>query len=278
MTASWPPPLVVEHAGCALHAWRQGSGPPVLWIQGTGVGARGWAPQLDALAPRWEGLAWDHRGFGQSQPVGAEVSVAQLAQDARVLLDAVGWERAHVVGHSLGGLVALELARQERARVRSLALLCTFATGAVPLRPSWSVLWPGLRSKIGSLRARRQAFLELVLTPDEHAAPDPDTRAELLGERFGHDLAQTPPVVMAQMRAMGRCDLSGVLPSLEGLPTLVLSAQHDRLAPPWAGEALAAGIPGARFVLLEGAAHAVPVTQPERVNAALESFWAEIVA
>lgn len=262
----------MEHQGCPLHAWLCGQGEPVLWVQGTGVGAAGWGPQVRALAPRWRGLSWDHRGFGQSQPEGASTTVPLLAQDALALLDAAGWSAAHVVGHSLGGLVALELARQAPARVRSLALLCTFAHGGVPLRPAWEILWPGLRSRVGSARARRRAFLELVLSPEELAAPDLDARALTYGELFGHDLATTPPIVMRQMRAMGACDLRPELPALAGRPALVVSAEHDRLAPPWAGEALARGL-GARFELLKGAAHAVPVTQPERVNTLLEDFW-----
>ena len=84
------------------------------------------AKEVDDLADAYRCLSFDK---GRSQPLGAPLSVAQMAEDARVLMDAQGWTSAHVVGHSMCGLVALELALSARERVRSLALLYTFAGG-----------------------------------------------------------------------------------------------------------------------------------------------------
>src|SRR5262249_38277404 len=91
----------VVHRGCTFHATRTASGEPVLCIQGCGVHGAGWRPQTDALSAQYDCLHFDHRGMGQSQPAG-RVSVAQMAEDARVLMEAIGWRSAHVVGHSLG--------------------------------------------------------------------------------------------------------------------------------------------------------------------------------
>src|SRR3954468_17968138 len=96
-TTAW-----VERAGCRLHYAVCGDGPPVLLIQGVGVHGDGWRPQVEALASHRQCLTFDNRGLGGSQPVGAAVTVEQMAEDARVLMDALGWESAHVVGHSLG--------------------------------------------------------------------------------------------------------------------------------------------------------------------------------
>ena len=128
----------VRHKGCELSYWVRGAGAPVLFIQGVGVHGSGWTPQIDALADRCQCTTFDNRGLGLSQPRGCAITVEQMADDAAAVMDAVGWQSAHIVGHSLGGLVALHLALSARARVRSLSLLCTFARGrdATPRRLS----------------------------------------------------------------------------------------------------------------------------------------------
>lgn len=269
-----PDPRFLEHRGCRLAYKIRGTGTPVLFIQGTGVHGDGWEPQVEALADGCQCLTFDNRGMGRSQPVGGPITVAQMAEDALVLMDAAGWESAHFIGHSLGGLVALQLALTARSRVRSLALLCTFARGrnATKLTP-W-MLWVGLRTQLGPRRSRRHAFLQLVLSPAEFAAMDRDALAEKLAPLFGHDLADQPPVAMKQFRAMGACDVTSRLNELSGLSTLVVSAEHDRIAPPASGQAIAAGISGARFIELAGAAHGVPLTGADRINALLRQHLA----
>jgi pimeloyl-ACP methyl ester carboxylesterase len=111
-------PATLEHQGCTLSYRVQGQGEPVLLIQGVATGGDAWQPQLDGLAARDRCLSFDTRGLGRSQPASAKLSVAQLADDARALLDAQGWASAHLVGESLGGLFALEVELAARARVR----------------------------------------------------------------------------------------------------------------------------------------------------------------
>ncbi len=260
---------VTSHQGCTLSWSVEGEGPPVVLIQGTGVGAAGWRPQIEALAPRFRCLSFDNRGFGASQPLGGALSVELMAEDVHALMDAQGWQSAHLMGHSLGGLVALYAARKARARVRSLSLLCTFASGAVATRMTPWVLAMGLRTRLGTRRMRRHAFLELIMPPEVLARTDRDTLAQQLAEVFGRDLADPAPVVTQQFMAMRRGDATSFLHELAGIPTLVVSASHDRIAPPSAGRALAAGIPGARYVELPDGAHAVVIQQADQVNALL---------
>lgn len=262
-----PPP--VEHRGCPLAYQVRGNGPPVLFIQGVGVHGGGWRPQVDGLFSRFQCLTFDNRGMNRSRPAGAPITVAQMAEDAGVLMDAAGWESAHVVGHSLGGLVALHLAFAARRRVRSLALLCTFADGRVATRLTPWMVWVGLRTRLGSRRARRRAFLKLVLPPGTMNAAERDRLAEFLAPLFGHDLADSPPVAMKQLAALRAYSAVPRLGELAGLPTLVVSAAHDRIAPPAAGRALADGIPGARYVEIPDASHGVPILQADRINALL---------
>jgi len=264
---------VVEHRGCPLAYTVRGEGPPVLLIQGVGVHGDGWTPQTDALSGRFRCLTFDNRGMGRSVPAGAPVTVEQMAEDAAAVMDAVGWTWAHVAGHSLGGPVALQMALQARERVRSLALLCTFARGADATRLTAWMLWVGLRTRIGTRGMRRNAFLQLVMPPGALAGEDRAALAARLAPLFGHDLADSPPVAMKQLRALGAYDATARLGELAGTPTLVLSAAHDPIAPPRSGKALAAGIPGARYVEFAHASHGLPIQLAAEVNPLLAGHW-----
>jgi pimeloyl-ACP methyl ester carboxylesterase len=263
---------VVEHRGCRLAYSVNGSGPAVLFIQGVGVQGTGWSPQTTELAASHTCLWFDNRGIGRSQPVGVEVTVAQMAEDARAVLDAGRIPTAHVVGHSLGGMVALRLALDARERVRSLSLVCTFTGSrtAAPLTPR--MVWLGLRARVGTRSMRRRGFLQLVLPPGARA--DPKELAEL----FGHDLADQPPVVAAQLRAMRAVDLTDRLPELAGIPTLVVSAAYDPIAPPEAGQALRDGLAGSRYVEVADASHGLPITHAGRVNDLLREHFLAVEA
>ncbi|MFO0848404.1 MAG: alpha/beta fold hydrolase [Gemmataceae bacterium] len=266
-------PRTVEADGCRLAYWVAGSGPPVLFVQGVGAQGAAWTPQTDALAGRFTCVWFDNRGMGRSQPAGGPFTVERMAADARAVLDAAGVGPAHVVGHSLGGLVSLALALANPDRVWSLALLCTFADGraVAPLTPR--MIWLGLGTVVGPRRSRRRAFLRLVLPPDAYAACDPDARAAELADLFGHDLADQPPVAKDQLLAMRGFDATPRLGELAGVPTLVASAAHDLIAPPALGRAVAAGIPGAVFEEHADAAHGLPLQHPARVNARLADHF-----
>src|SRR6185503_13565896 len=263
----------VEHRGCRLAYRVSGDGAPVLMIQGVGLHGDGWAPQVEELASEYRCLRFDNRGLGQSQPMGAAITIRQLAEDARVLMDAEGWASAHVVGHSMGGLIALQLALIEPTRVRSLALLCTFARGteATGFRPDMFGI--GLRTYIGTRRMRRRAFLEMVFSTEYLRTVDRDTLAEKLAPIFGHDLADHPPVVMKQLSAVRRCDLAAELPKLSGMPTLVVTGRHDRIARPRAGRAITDGIKEARYVEFPDAAHGLPIQCAAELNQLLRQHF-----
>lgn len=259
----------VRHRGCDLAFATAGAGPRVVFIQGVGVHGDGWRPQVDSLSSRFECLTFDNRGMGRSQPPGEPLTVGLMADDTRAVMDAAGWSSAHVVGHSLGGLVALEFALANRARVESLALLCTFASGRDAAPMTARMVWTGMRTRIGTRVMRRNAFLELVMPPRPRTRSELARMASELEPLFGHDLAVQPPVASAQLSAMRRCDPSPRLRELAGIPVLVVSAAYDPIAPPGAGRRLAELLPGSRYVDLEDASHGVPIEQPDRINALL---------
>ncbi len=262
----------IDLDGCRLHYRASGDGEPVLLIQGVGAHGDAWQPQIEALHDGYRCVAFDNRGIGASQPLGTRLSVERMALDAHAVMDAQGWAEAHVVGHSLGGLVAQELALTERSRVRSLALLCTFARGK-SVGKSWRMIALGLRSRLGTARMRRHAFLEMIYSPAALAATDRDALAAELAPVFGHDLAGQPPAAWLQLAAARAHDTTPRLRELDGLPTLAVAARFDPIAPPQLGRQLADAIPGASFVELADAAHGAPIQRAEEVNALLRRHW-----
>jgi pimeloyl-ACP methyl ester carboxylesterase len=253
----------------------------VLMIQGVGVHGRGWTPQVEALAPRYTCVTFDNRGLGRSVPQGAPISVERMATDALAVLDAAARSRSarsvapggavHVMGHSLGGLVAVRLALEAPQRVASLTLLCTFASGRSVAPLTARMAWLGMRSRIGTRRMRRRGFLGLVLAPGRIF--DSEREAAKLADLFGHDLADTPVAGQEQLRALRRADLTPRLTELAGIPTLIVSARHDPIAPPSIGRGLL-GIPGARFVEIDDASHGLPITHADEVNALVSEHLA----
>ena len=255
--------------GLALAYRSIGSGPPVLCIQGVGVAGEGWRPQIAALAQRHRVLTFDNRGVGATPRGAGPLSIERMAADAAAILDAEGIDRCHVVGHSMGGLIALALALGAKPRVLTLSLLCTFADGAGPTRPTLRMIALGLPTRIGTRRSRRLA-MQRLLFPDAYLRQvDRAALAEELNALFGRDLGEAPAIVSEQLKVMGRYDATSRLSTLAGVPTLVVSGRHDPIAPPAYGRAIAAGIPGARYVEFEDASHALTIQQPDRVNTLL---------
>jgi pimeloyl-ACP methyl ester carboxylesterase len=263
-----------EHVAAKIAYQTQGQGPPVLFIQGVGVPGCGWGPQVEGVAGRFCCAAFDHRGLGQSSAVKGRLSVADLVGDTLALMDHLGWADAHLVGHSMGGVIAQQLALDARNRVRSLSLLCTFARGKDAARLSPWIAWVGLRTRVGSRSMRRRAFLEMILPRSQRRGADLEALATQHGAFFGRDLADQPPVVMKQLQALAGHDQSARLPELGGLPTLVVSGTEDRLALPTYGRALAGAISGARYVQFAGAAHGLPLARPAELNALLAEHLA----
>jgi pimeloyl-ACP methyl ester carboxylesterase len=259
----------VTSGGSRIAYTRVGSGPAVLLIQGVGAIGRVWEPQVEALAPRFTAVHFDNRGIGESTSDGRALSIEAMASDALAVMDAEQIDRFHVAGHSMGGAIAQALALAVPERVLSLSLLCTFAAGGDAVKLSWGMMWSGIRSRVGSRAARRRAFLEMVVPPAELSAHGVDAMHERLAPLFGRDLADQPPIAMKQLRALSRYDARERLGTLSGMPTLVMSGELDRIARPESGRGLAAAIPGARYLELPGAGHAVPVYRPDAVNGPL---------
>jgi pimeloyl-ACP methyl ester carboxylesterase len=259
----------IDFEGCRLAFDLAGAGPPVILIQGVGVCGTGWLPQVEGLSGDFQCMVFDNRGIGRSRPLSGGVSVEQMARDALHLMSHVGWQSAHVVGHSLGGLIALQLALAEPERVRSLSLLCTVGRGRDATRLTPRMLKLGLLSRVGPRPARRRAFMRIVMPDAALAGIDVDAEARNLERLFGHDIADQPRIVFRQLRALRAFDATSRLGRLADVPTLVCSAAHDPIAPPRFGRALARAVPGARYEEFAAASHGMTIHCADRVNALL---------
>jgi len=254
---------------------KEGQGPAVLLLQGVGLVGEGWRPQFDELKANFTCIAPDNRGMGQSRSTDGRISIEDMAADALAVMDAEGIGQFHVVGHSMGGLLAQQMGLLAPSRVASLSLLCTFARGKQGATLSAGMLVTALRTRIGTRRMRRHAFLSLVLSHQAFATADKDAWAERLAPLFGHDLADQPAVVMKQVRAMSRFDAFDKLGQLGHIPTLVVSAEQDGIARVPYGKQLASAIPGAQFVEIANAGHGVPIEDAKQINKLLRTHFAK---
>jgi 3-oxoadipate enol-lactonase len=245
----------------------------VLLVQGVGVIGHGWQPQVDGLSGRFTVVTFDNRGIGRSGRGEGRLSIEGMAEDALEVMDAEGLVSFHLGGHSLGGVIAQQIALSVPGRVRSLALMCTFPRGRDATRLTWAVVAAGIRSRVGTRRMRRRAFLDLVMPPGTRGDEDPDRLAEDLSILFGRDLAEQPSIVMQQLSASRRFDASGRLKELGRLATLVISARHDVISRPEYGTELAAVIPGARLIEVPDAGHGVTIQRADLINKLLADHF-----
>lgn len=257
-----------------LHYDDFGSGPPVLFLQGVGVGRQGWSPQIRELSKTYRCLALDHRGIGGSTGDLEGLSVDRMARDAVAFVTALALGPVHVVGHSLGGVVAQRFALLAPERTRSLALLNTFSGGRDLARPTARLAWLGLRSRIGTRAMRRAAFARLVMPDALIEARGIDAVTSELEAVFGRSLAQPPPIADLQLGALRAHDERERLAELGKTPTLVASGALDPIAAAHYGRALASAIPDASYREWEQASHALPIQLAAEVNTMLHEHFA----
>ena len=146
------------------------------------------------------------------------------------------------------------------------------ARGKHAVRFTRRTLWTAVRTSVGSRPARRRAFLELIYPKPFLATADCAALAVEVAAFFGHDLAEQPPVAMKQALALRRHDCHRELSGLRNIPTLVVSAAHDPIAPPRFGRQLAGSIPDARYVEFADASHEVTIQHAAELNRLLADW------
>jgi pimeloyl-ACP methyl ester carboxylesterase len=250
-------------------AWeRHGSGPPLLLIHGLGYARWGWEPVLPGLAERYDIVLFDNRGIGESDAPPGPYSVVEMAADAVQVLDEAGIERAHVVGTSLGGMIAQELALTHAERVDRLVLACTTPGGpkAHPM-PQVTVALMAEASTLEPAVALRR-FVENALAPASVAA-----HPELVDRIMAHRLetAQQPAAWAAQASAGATFDAYDRLGELAA-PTLVQHGGEDVVVDPQNADLLVELLPDARIEPFPGTGHLFFWEEPERFVASVSAF------
>jgi 3-oxoadipate enol-lactonase len=236
-------------------AWDStGDGAPLLLIQGLGYGRWGWGPLVPGLAERYRVLTFDNRGVGESDKPEGAYTTAEMAQDALQVLDEAEVERAHVLGASLGGMIAQELAAAHPERVDKLVLACTTPGGSAGLpMPEVTVRLFEETAGLDPLEAMR-LFTFNAFAP---AAP-----AELVEGVFRRRLENPPDPVGWQGQAAAGMTFAGVSEPIDA-PTLILTGTADNVVDPGNADLLAARIPGARVERIEGGGHMFFWEQPD---------------
>jgi len=246
-----------------------GSGDPVIWLQGTGESRHGWAAQMSDFPARWRCVVTDHRDVGESSYVPEAYTPADLAGDAAAVMEALGTGPAHLIGYSLGGAAAQELALARPDLVRSLVLVSTWARTdgwfASQMR-NWQSIrrahWDdeaGFLDALGpwlwspatyAMTGRVDAFHRLMAAEEPLQRPDGWIRQ--CDADIAHDAA-------SRLRAID-------------VPVLVIVGEDDICTPPRYARELCALLPAADLVTIADAGHGALAEKPAEVNKAIATF------
>lgn len=248
-------------------AWKgEGQGPLLLFLHGIGGNRHVFDPQLAHFAARgWQAVAWDAPGYGDSPPPPV-FDWPVLADAVACLLDSLQAERAVLVGHSMGGMLAQEVAARHPQRLRALVLSGTSAAFGGS-GGAWQKRF--LAERLGPLDTGRSmaelapGLMRGMVGPDAPAAAVAAAAAAM---------AQVPvPTYRAMLALLTRFDRRAALPQL-AMPCLLLAGSADRTAPPAVMARMAAAIPGAAYAEIPGAGHVANLEKPAEFNALLDAF------
>jgi pimeloyl-ACP methyl ester carboxylesterase len=236
-------------------------GPPLLLIMGMSGTSLSWGePFLQLLRKDFDAIAYDHRGVGASTPLDGPVTTREMAEDAVALLDALELDDVHVLGISMGGMIAQELALAHPQRVRTLTLGCTYCGGEGSALASEAVIGK-LAEAMGSGDRERALRAGWEVNVSAQMADDDEAYAAFHATALRRAVAV--PVIMQQMQACAAHDTNARLAQLE-LPTLVIHGTEDQMLPVENGRLIASRIPGARLEIFEDVGHLFFVERPER--------------
>ena len=260
--------VIVDHVevlGLRIAFRHIGDGPPLVLLHGGVCDSRVWRPQLEELADEFSVVAWDAPGCGESSDPPDTYRLADYADTLAAFVGALGIDRPHVLGHSFGGGLALELYRRHPGLPRSLLLAAGYAgwAGSLPAE---------------EVQARLQLALRLADELPTTIAPDslpglfstelaPEQLAEL--SAIMSEVRPTGTRIMA--KAFAEADLRDVLTNID-VPTLLLYGDADQRAPRGVWEGLHAKIPTSTLVLLPGIGHELALEAPEAFNAQVRRF------
>jgi len=269
-----------------LYYEEHGRGDPLLLVMGLAADSRAWMFQVPAFAERYRTIVFDNRGIGRSAKPPGPYSIHEMADDAAGLLDVLGIARAHVVGVSMGGMIAQELVLRHPGRVRGLVLACTYPEpdADVERQRHFSVNeLGGSVSEDGEIRIDLSAVNPLLLF--QHLLPRVfnqsfiDTGLPKLMQLFSGALEYgfSMEAILGQVAAAMSHQATDRLHQITA-PTLVITGDADLLIPPGNSDLLARHIPNARLVKVPGGSHGFNFETPDVFNRAVLGFLATVQA
>lgn len=266
--------MAVTKAGTLnIEYYIEGSGPPLLMIMGLGGQASSWGePVLEGLRSRFTTIRFSNRGTGASDKPTDGYTIPQMADDAAALMDAIGFEKAHVFGISMGGMIAQELALNHPHRVQGLVLGCTNCG------PAHSVTIPAESvARFGQIMSlpvdqRIREFWNMNVTPQFI-----ESGAAFLSRIVELGMATPTPVETfgRQLGAAQSFDTYDRLPRIKS-PALIVQGNMDALVPVENAEILHARIPGSCVRIIQGAGHCFFWEKPEEVVKEIAGFLSEV--
>ena len=246
--------------GADIHYEVHGEGPPVMLVAGLGGAGSYWQPQLAALSKHFKVILHDHRGTGASSQHRIKYTVERMAADTLGVMDALGIESAHLVGHSTGGAIGQIIGIENPKRLRSMIMYASWTRSDEYFRRVFELRKATVLSQ-GAMAYMRAT--PVFLHPDWWI----NENAAKLAEIETQGLASFPPaeIVASRIDAIVAFDRTARLHEIR-VPTLVFCAADDRLTPLYFSQELAAKIPAARLLVADKGGHAHSQTMPEEFN------------
>lgn len=244
-----------------------GDGPPVLFLHGIGGNRGNWREQLLACADRYRAIAWDARGYGQSDDYEGALDFGDFADDAVRLLDHLELAKVHMVGLSMGGRITQDLYFRYPERVASMVLCDTFPGTTPTLPPEKREAFINLRKGplIAGRTLREMAEpLAKTLVSDNVRPAHFERLVESIAALHKESYIKTIEATMRYDRAVNIAEIA--------VPVLLLYGAEDRLTPPTIGEAMQRQIPDSRLAVIEGAGHLVNIERGVEFNRLLLAF------
>lgn len=260
----------IEANGQTLYYEVHGEGEPLLCVMGLAADTLAWTLQVPAWSAQHRTIIFDNRDVGRSSMAEGSYEIADMARDALALADALELDSFHLLGVSMGGAIAQEMALAAPERVRTLTLAVTFAAGG---------RWARTLSRVWGARVHRMSREErvdelMLLCMSEAFFENAEGVAFLRDLMLQNPNPQPPEAFARQLDASSRHDARGRLGELS-MPTHVIGAEHDILVPVWKSREIAALIPGAKLTVLEACPHGLNVERAEEFNRAVLDFIAE---
>jgi pimeloyl-ACP methyl ester carboxylesterase len=263
--------VIVNANGVELWAEQEGEGEDVLFISGLADEGACWVDQVAGLRDRYRVTTFDNRGVGRSATPDGEFTIPDFAADTAALMDALGLEQAHVVGSSMGGAIAQELALAHPGRVRSLVLNGTWCRGDRFLHEIFRN-WMWSAEKADSIRD----FLVTVnLWCFSPRIWNEGTMDEWVAAAEASPHAQSVDAFSRSTRALIAHDSADRVGGI-GSPTLVTVGELDLVLPPRFSQELVDRIPAARLVVIPDVGHQPFQEVPADYNALLADFWQSV--